>query len=681
MDTGYLVLTSGSGGPQLHFALGELERDQLTSGLSEEYRISPIFPVSPEHARLPDLSSEIYIGLFAPANAFQTIGELLAHSGVKSEGQLWFGYGIASLVVFASSADILDVLQQDYSEQLRWAEQWHIRNHLLEVKSQWTANPVSFSRDDFRLEAAKVAADPDIAHIVEEIGHGLNALVPLAAQHAPAYLSMLRRLANEIGVFIDLLSELLHTHSTRTAGEAPVGELAALVHDQKRSNALLDHLVQVNSVLAYAHSQAFGGVLPILQNRSFVHGHSLLGIGTAVLALYALINRVYSAFATVPVYAAVKESYVGTVPLEVFRSMDFIDFAAWHGQKARVDFILEARPPAFREPRPHILFFSGRLGFQEAPYSISAAVQALPFADTVRWSLMILTHEIMHSHVRELLDAILMSSQGDKPLESGFSDDYSRYSDFLVNGRAPADLAESLRFAVYNFCRWRRSLTEGVSDALPPKETLLKLLQYYYRDINEIIVHVLDFRYFYNANVEVYIDALWESWATVPSVLADPSHYVLRSIAVISTTFKGSLETRFTNSHAMLADRIAELKKRYPANALLESVSVMLASPSLRTDLRALSIPNQYLAELAVHCLYSSAVSTLLTDDDRVGVRDDDVLYLLDAGEFPGEAVQSPVALLLDRLKRALARDSGTSRSLTYRSAWLFAACASAQQE
>lgn len=193
------------------------------------------------------------------------------------------------------------------------------------------------------------------------------------------------------------------------------------------------------------------------------------------------------------------------------------------------------------------------------------------------------------------------------------------------------------------------------------------------------MVHALDFRYFYDADAVTYTDYLWESWATVPSVLADPEHYLLRTISAISTTFAGDLEQKFRQSVELIRERVSILKTRILNNALLIRLEEMLHAGNTR--LRLMSLPNQYLAEITVHCLYSSKVNADLTEDRFLDATEDGMnYYSLKMGSFIGEAVQSPISLLVDRIKQ-LDQSSDEVYCPEQRSAWLFLAVASALGE
>lgn len=678
MNVHYLILVE-SDPPQLFLAAGNEERDKVTS-CHFNYRISPIFPAKPG-VDAPHLAEYPWIGFFTFSNPFQKLGELLAGAPAGFDDRLWFGYGLASVIIFASNRDELESLRDANLADLRASEVWHISNGIVADGAPWFASPASVNPQEFVIDFQLVHEDSDLQYLSREIAHGLSNLIPLAAQHSPRLLTLLKRLAAEVN---GILAKLQGFWDSKAATNTE--------RNQQRINSATDHLVQINSVLAYAHSQAFGGASPILVNRTFVHGHSLLGIGVAISALYAYANCVDAALATVPIYAVVRTTYRHAQAFNPFRNLQEIQLDQWSRQPDAIDRMLADYTGHSLDPRPHILFFSGRLGFQEAPYSISAAVQSLEFADTMRWSLTTLSHELMHSHVRLLLDAILADLTDANPGEP-FVATYSEYEEFITRRGSPASLTRSIQFSIFNYCRFRLCTKElsssleklVISDVLPEAVEMYNLLKEFYRDINEIIVHVLDFRYFYNSEITLYIDYLWQSWATVPSVLVDPEHYILRCLAVISTTLKGTLTERCKVAFDILSVRIDVLLPQIPGNVLLVKVRQILDMQSRRTLLQLDSLANQYLAEVTTHCLFSSAINTQLTEDDLLETNDEgESVYQLQASEFLQDAVRSPVSLLLDRVRHAASHNCySEERQLSgqYRSAWLFLACASAQRE
>src|SRR5205814_8070651 len=55
---------------------------------------------------------------------------------------------------------------------------------------------------------------------------------------------------------------------------------------------------------------------------------------------------------------------------------------------------------------PLIAHFSLRHGFMESKFSVTAASESLTAETQPQWTLVTLSHEVMHSHVRSILNAL-----------------------------------------------------------------------------------------------------------------------------------------------------------------------------------------------------------------------------------------------------------------------------------
>ncbi len=94
--------------------------------------------------------------------------------------------------------------------------------------------------------------------------------------------------------------------------------------------------------------------------------------------------------------------------------------------------------------------------------------------------------------------------------------------------------------------------------------------------------------------------------------------------------------------------------------------------------LMCLFLPAEYLAELAMKLLVSSHIhSALVAIDDRASPSKDGYKYPLETLEISGFGIRSPVAFIVDRLRRALTGEISPLPN-DYRSAWVFLVCASA---
>lgn len=453
---------------------------------------------------------------------------------------------------------------------------------------------------------------------------------------------------------------------------------------QQRINALTDQIVQLNSGLAYVNSQSTCGSIPILHRRCLYQSHSLLGIGMAVLAIEQFGDFVRRVFDDHPVYDVLRRIAKNVLGFNPGRGVADFD-AALQEQGSDIDGLSEGL--AKNNQRSHLFFFSGRLGFQESYFAVSAAMQALAASDSIRWSLITLSHELMHSHVRDLLSAICSSKAGHQESEPG--EWMNGFLEFQYGHGTPnLKMIDSLRYAILNFCVVRQQQRDSVArmarddteikirEPRLTKEDLQLLFRSYYKEINEIMVSVLDFHYFYQGNIELYVHSLWVSWSTVPSVLVNLDHYIDRTLAAISTMYKSKILERFQVTLAIFQQTISALLERNPTNTLLKYVTQHISIKHNVDNLRLQFLSGAYLAGIVSKHLKSSRIQAAMFDlSDPRATNGDGVFYLLDV-EFDDTPVSSIVAFFLERLNRALSREENDD-DLAYRSAWLFLAIAS----
>ena len=85
----------------------------------------------------------------------------------------------------------------------------------------------------------------------------------------------------------------------------------------------------------------------------------------------------------------------------------------WVRDPVRIKIIKECSPIEFKSVARgdhffgRFAFYSGRLGFREYDFSATAAIQVLGNARTLKWNVINYTHEIIHNHVRALVDSLL----------------------------------------------------------------------------------------------------------------------------------------------------------------------------------------------------------------------------------------------------------------------------------
>jgi len=193
------------------------------------------------------------------------------------------------------------------------------------------------------------------------------------------------------------------------------------------------------------------------------------------------------------------------------------------------------------------------------------------------------------------------------------------------------------------------------SRPMTPEEAMY-LLKERLRFLEEVVVHVMDYLYFYNADDEVFVSSLWHSWALVPNVQPKIDEYVLRTLLALSSTWTDDDPTSaFADASARLDSCLAGILHN-GAHGLVEQARRALndgeakGAESSRSNLRTrfqLSFP---LVRWTRRFLVSSELHAgLAHDEQRVA---GDPAYPFDPWDFPDGDVGSPTGFLLDRFRR-----------------------------
>jgi hypothetical protein len=349
-----------------------------------------------------------------------------------------------------------------------------------------------------------------------------------------------------------------------------------------------------------------------------------------------------------------------------------------------------------------LVYFSGRFGFKEAEYAVSAAIQTLTAGDSSDWPISTVTHEVLHGHVRHILSAIFdPRASGNASLEESWHEISQKFVDHMESGEAGnLTFLDCARHVILSYCclaRTHGSLTEepeqgtivGRADRVVPessKETRTALREED-RNISEIMVHVLDLFYFYNSQADHYVTSIWLSWKSVPQVIANPREYVLRSLlALASLSTEPDKVVRFSAARRHCERVLQDLSAVHPTDPVLRD---SLAELALVTDadesdqrtaesLHPLFLPfycSLRIADFAVHCLASEAIRDALFQDAAMitGAEDDELSYDVDRGEFVDRRIENVSSFVAWRRR---AEGGGAVASDTERfTAWLYIAC------
>jgi hypothetical protein len=507
---------------------------------------------------------------------------------------------------------------------------------------------------------------------------------------------------DELGTFVRLIEAVNELVSEMTYVCNPVGNppttLARYPREEFTNSHFcncivqqnVDRLVQINAALSYVSTQALSGAVPILDRRSLIRRYTLLGIGTAVLALTRTAHAIDRAFA----YGALEEVLKKAAVAKPLPGLKRLDYDARKWSAFSVDTLDGLISP--RKSSPKLPYFSGRLGFRESEYTISAALQTVAAGASHEWSFLTVTHEMVHGHVRNLLSILFLDSPNGSPSDK-WNEFYSRF-DGWCNGTPPADesLLDSIRAVILSYCC--NTVTQGsltkISDNgggtatrttmriwLPSPEGLRQLFASECRNISEVFVHVLDLHYFYCSNVRHYIPLIWRSWCHAPQVLGDLRQYVLRSLLVIAAQMGGTRFDRFRSALAQLEALLLSLVSTDGAcpQAVGEAIEMLRSKPAQKELFFPFSA-SLILVDLVQRVLTSSAVRGEIHGGDdhlrreQTAQQEEWLTYDMADG-FVDERVISQTAYLLHRLTRP--GNQPSDQALEAETTSLFLACCS----
>lgn len=633
----------------------------LNSVPYEDLRISPIFPVSQTIPPLtPDLTS-CYILFLFPKVTFSTIGRLCGRLNDERINNLYFTHGLASLVVIATDKAILSEISDIVRSEVSASECWTIRDGVIS-ESPEIVFPISTIPQVILPDFSVLPVD--VQALLTEYSSVMRAAVVRASQYLPFHLRILDGINSQIVELVDFLiflySEDPQCVETRSAEDIAVKE------DAKRrlqhAKAFTDRILQVNGALSYVVTQGYAGVVPILEHECPLFSFSLLGIGTAFAAISKIYESVSIVFAEHPIARVIKDQFeVDFTEIPIFKE-DYADYNVDHWRKYEkiLDGKLDLTTRRKTDQMFHLSYFSGTQGFRESLYGISAAIQTITSCAMPRWTLLTLTHEYLHAHVRALMAVLFKEAT-----EEEFKELYAKYLQIGTADEASLDtnLRQRLSFIILSACEYMlitKTVATGIRDCKSGKADLpelthtqaLKLLVEYNTEINEYIVHSLDFLYFYESNREIYIQLLWLSWSTIPAIYEKLNHYLLRTLLAISVDIRGDIDHRFQASCQLVRDTFNNIL----ASGKADDPFIIKQAIDLLQDDREMSALRQEfygtvrLADLSRFFFHSKSLHHLIKEDDQQLLDVNGTPYYpLKPLEFTDVNIQSPIAFVADR--------------------------------
>jgi hypothetical protein len=640
----------------------------------ETFRVSPIFPLVLGRKKPECKNTSIYFFNFR--NAFRVLGRIQASGSPQLKSSVYFSLGLSSIILITPDKNIFqefNKIVKPYREEA--SEQWIINKSIL-VRRSYKLNkngkvnsPVNTEIINYDSLSASDRA------VMDEFKVSISLLLLKLNSHMPSEIPKFTRLIEEANSMIGQL-----VYFTKLKGKPPRSLSEYSLRELKADKSIierirhqhLDRIIQMNSALSYVSTQAFSGAIPILERRSLIRRNSLLGVGSAILALNEITRFIETSFSKVQIEEVINLDMEKASALPGLEKLPEYDSHNWSDGsinnfrgKGSKDYSYLKLP-----------YFSGRLGYRETEYSIAAAMQSLSSGASLEWSLMTLTHELLHGHVRKITAALFFAGEKFKSHEKEeyfFKNFIKQWERKLKKGT----LIDSIRNIIYTYCSF--TVTHGSLNAKPratsptqynvvtPKNAkeLRALLEKENRNISEIFVHVLDLHYFYASRVFEYIPLIWGSWAAVPHINGDLRQYILRSLLAISSKKKGSSEIRFNYAVSTLRELLDKHSTGQLDYAVIREVIKILDNMKIE-EVYFEYFPSFHasliIVDLVSKVFISQKIRSSLIDDPLVKWNGDELeedriekkfYYEMPEG-FNDESIKSPISFLLDRMIKRL---------------------------
>lgn len=409
--------------------------------LSKDLRYSPILPayLAPEEDPRKPPHQPDSLAFFFSRKPYQSLAKIRPLLTEEQRHLIFFTEGLASLV--AVNLTTQTVLELKEKMECPQTELWALRAGEFSRKDTQV-----FHDSPAPLEVLETNFVPTGDAAIDVYIEQILASVTTLWAHYGVYLPEERQTLKRTIVLLERLVELLQKLA---AGIQTIETL-------RQRNAIISALVELSASLSYAVTQGTTGAMPILNDRSPFPHHSLLGVGGAIRALTKFTRYLEKAFRIRNAADVITKLYStknAIVPgkISLYESGSGYSFALPEGVEEEFD---TGGTFESKDDTPLLTHYSLRHGFKEAKFSVTAASESLTAECLPAWTLMTLSHEIMHSRVRHIFQSLFGISWFGNDGDIQWDSIYEEFSEWhkTRNSPKPIPLKQGIRNAILYFC-------------------------------------------------------------------------------------------------------------------------------------------------------------------------------------------------------------------------------------
>jgi hypothetical protein len=679
--------------------------DPCTLNSTSSFVCSPLFSVN-HNLTLPTLLKGTEIKFLMLPNIFPSFH--LLSKALPVDAQIWFSLGLANLVIFHNSSNSkqIDTVIKELVEDNKVVaiEKWKLNENIITENSHqiFSSGIVNIENINLKLSSFLPLS---IKFSVSEYIISVNKFLAASFKFTPHFYEGHKKtvetssllLVNDLSFIFGDFSFEPSTSLIYSFGKKTKEELIEVIKNrellEKKEEIVNDRhggLIQFVSSLSYLYSQGYSGTFPLFDHFGLVRRHSFLGVGSAISSLYELVMQIEETLDLLPFNSSKRATiYKSNIPqnyLGLFGDPSEYDNKIWKND-AVIKLINEETSNLSKESGlqkqsngyyNRLAFYSGRLGFREYGFTATAAIQVLVESHSLEWNVINYTHEIIHNHVRIILNGNHLHIP-----HSIRNSDYSKWlnnktliiQNLYKNSNIAKDIIydDFITLLLLQFCIFsqqfgnistpsNRDLVENNRDTnitIPSNKQLTELIKHNYKDINEIFVHVIDFCYIYRKDINSYIQSIWASWATISSVINDLKQYIVRTLIIIGITIDGNSLNRFKESKAIFLT-ILETKLNTKKSYIYQKIKEILIIENEENDDLLLRFYNCIIIADTAFNFYTGKISLLLEKKDEniiekyeEGITDDvsfSPIYDIETSKFSGKIIKSKIVFLFNQL-------------------------------
>ena len=669
-------------------------------------RTSPIYRAFDARGDLPSIvNGEGYILYLFTLDLFFVLGILTKKvKDLSLKKNIYISHGHASIIIFSSDkdkfVDIISAVKANISAYEIWSvTNFYLSNSIFKKFSK-RGKPCNLT-----LEYDQINHEDKI--FLNEIAFSLRNACEFSLDYAPILIELLRAVFSTSqsivyqlyyldGIWNEGLYEKglydLYGNECLADIKKNVERLKKVKSNLKnkiiRCHQLKDEIVQISAVMRNLSNQVHSVIPPLTSSKFESIQNSLLGICGAFMSIFSIYKHIKDTFSRLVVDKIISDKFsaISAPPVQ----QNPADYDKWimeinNSNYEGVNDLMQINNTILAF---HMLYFSNRLGFRETKHSISVAYQSLYLSILPNWNLCTITHEYLHAHVRAILSSIFPNLANDDQV---FNELYELYNESKKNPHSPKNLLQFMQVFLLDivhkltYIKTKDVNKNGYSE-IPKKMYKSKLLEAFrkcHHEIDEIMVHVLDFCYFYETDPNLYVKAIWSSWLTLPVILSRIPEYIMRTISAISANKTSMRNDRFMWAINKIKTQLIELKT-FPH---LDSQKIEIVLSTLDDEEILTNMREQFfevwapLVDITLRFLYSSEIrESLLNDSELIPQDDDNYSYELTPGNFEKRRIESPISFLMYNLKQTL-NNNGTTEldpeRMEYNSLWLYSVVSS----